>query len=300
MAQYSRQRAGGPRILGRATIIALGLGVVLLLALQSSPEVRRGLQSSRARMDDVSGRFMSLAPASTAMIVMGDRENREALKQLRLEKRSLERWRDSARAMSARMAEYERVLDIMDEPLADEVSARVIAEKDGPFAKTMLANVGAPRGVNEGDSVINANGLVGRIIRTGKTSSRILLLTDYNSRIPVMGRVSLDRALLVGDRKTGARLEFAETPDLIVEGEEWVTSGDDGLLPRGMTVGWAHQDDEGWRLDLAMQLAPVDFVRVIPPPGFSKPEDDPVEPDEEDTTPGEAVVETPSNASGTQ
>ena len=275
MAFNSRQRSGGPRILGRATIIALGLGVVFLLALQSSPEVRRGLQDSRARMDDVSGRFMAIAPSSRAMLVMGDRETRKSLERLRVEKRGLERWRDSARAMSARMAEYERLLDIMDEPLAEELSARVISEKNGPFANTMLANAGSKRGVDVGDSVINTNGLVGRVIRTGGSTSRILLLTDYNSRIPVMGRVSLDRALLVGDRKTGARLDFAETPDLIVEGEEWVTSGDDGLFPRGLTVGWAHRDEEGWRLDLAMQMAPVDFVRIIPPPEFPTPEEEP-------------------------
>lgn len=293
MAFYSRHRAGGPRILGRATIIALGLGVVFLLALQSSPEVRRGLQDSRARMDDVSGRFMSIAPSSRAMLVMGDKETREALEQARMEKRGLERWRDSARAMSARMAEYERLLDIMDEPLDEEVSARVIAEKDGPFANTMLANAGAKRGVDEGDSVINANGLVGRVIRSGASTSRILLLTDYNSRVPVMGRVSLDRALLVGDRKTGARLEFAETPDLIVEGEEWVTSGDDGLFPRGLTVGWAHRDEEGWRLDLALQLSPVDFVRIISPPEFLRPEE---EAQDADPDPADVSAETADEA----
>ena len=273
MALMSRNRRNGPRFLGRATIVAFGLGVVLLLAFQSSPEVRRGLQDSRARMDDISGRIMSITPPASAVLVFSDKETKEALRQLQHEKRSLERWRDSARAMSARMSEYERVLDILDEPLAEEVSARVVAEKDGPFARTALANAGEERGVDNGFSVVNANGLVGRVVRTGRSTSRILLLTDYNSRIPVMGRVSLDRALLVGDRKTGARLEFAETPDLIVEGEEWVTSGDDGLFPRGMTVGWAHRDAEGWRLDLAMQLSPLDFVRLVPSPTFESPDE---------------------------
>jgi hypothetical protein len=85
-----------------------------------------------------------------------------------------------------------------------------------------------------------------------------------------MGTLSGDRALLVGDSGSGAQLLEPETPDKIVAGEVWVTSGDDGKLPLGVRVGTARKDGATWRIDLAMESAPVDFVRLVPPPDFAR------------------------------
>jgi rod shape-determining protein MreC len=155
------------------------------------------------------------------------------------------------------------------------VTARVVAEESGPFGSSRIANAGAANGVREGFSAANENGLVGRVIRVGEYTSRILLVNDFDSRIPVLGSQSGDRALLVGDNVTGGHLEEAETPEQIVEGEVWVTSGDDGQMPLGVPVGRARRDKGVWRIDLAMNLGPVDFVRLSPPPDFAKPENAP-------------------------
>ena len=164
------------------------------------------------------------------------------------------------------------MLDLMAEPEGDSVTARIVAEVNGPFSHSKIANAGGNQGVQEGFAAVNEHGLVGRVVRTGQDTSRILLVNDYNSRIPVMGRVSLDRALLVGDQEFGARLEHAETPDKIVEGEEWVTSGDDGVFRRGITVGFARRDGEVWKVDLSMHRSGLGFVRLVPPPGYQTPE----------------------------
>ncbi len=93
------------------------------------------------------------------------------------------------------------------------MTARVVAEERGPFAATRIANAGSANGVREGFAAVNEYGLVGRVVRVGEYTSRILLVTDFNSRIPVMGSRSGDRALLVGDSASGARLLEPETPD---------------------------------------------------------------------------------------
>ena len=265
MAVYGRSRSSEPSVLGRVALITLVIGVIIALALQSSPEVRNGLQASRARMDDISSRIM-MRPTRAGAILLTDAQTRDRMIELEKEVASLERWRQAARTMSARMVEYERILNIIGEPQAAERTARVIAEENGPFTHTVLANSGARQGIRSGFAAVNAYGLVGRVLRTGQDTSRVLLLTDYNSRVPVMGRVSLDRALLIGDGDRGGRLQHAETPDLIVEGEEWVTSGDDGVFPRGITVGFAYDDGEDWRLDLAMRRAGLDYLRLLPQP----------------------------------
>jgi rod shape-determining protein MreC len=170
------------------------------------------------------------------------------------------------------MERYEKLLDLVGETQGQSVTARVVAEENGPFAASRIANAGAANGVREGFAAINEYGLVGRVVRVGEYTSRILMLTDFASRIPVMGTQSGDRALLVGDNGTSARLLEPETPDKIIPGEVWVTSGDDGKMPLGVRVGVARKDGEEWVLDLALQARPIDFVRLVPPPDFADPD----------------------------
>ncbi|ACT58184.1 rod shape-determining protein MreC [Hirschia baltica] len=275
MARHARHQVGAPRFAARAGIAGIAIALLGLLMVQSSSDVRRALQPARARMDGITSQLSSAANHHFAGYtwLFANKASKERIRELESQVHSLERWREASRTMSLRMVEYENMLDLMGEPQIGGVTARVIAETNGPFTHSRIANAGAVHGVFDGFAVVNEHGLLGRVVRTGHRTSRILLLTDYNSRIPVMGRTSLDRALLVGDKKVGARILHAETPDKIVEGEEWVTSGDDGLFERGLRVGFAHQDKEGWRLDLAMQRDAIDFVRILPPPSFVTPEE---------------------------
>ncbi len=270
--RYSQQQ---PRFAGRAVIAGIAVSLLGLLMIQSSTDVRKSLNDSRARMDDLTSQISETATKQVSGLtwIFASKASKARITELEAEVRALRQWRDTARAMSQRMVQYEEVLDLMGEPQIGGVTARIVAEHNGPFAQTRLANAGKVHGVSDGFAAVNQHGLIGRVVRAGNRTSRILLVTDYNSRIPVMGRTSLDRALLVGDKTTGARLMHAETPDLIVEGEEWITSGDDGLFERGMTVGFAHRDESGWRLDLAMDRSDVDFVRLVPPPNFVAPEE---------------------------
>jgi rod shape-determining protein MreC len=177
--------------------------------------------------------------------------------------------------MALRMQRYEELLDLIGETQGQAVTARVVAEENGPFAASKIANAGSSNGVREGFAAVNEYGLVGRVVRVGEYTSRILLLTDFASRIPVMGVKSGDRALLVGDNGASARLLEPETPDQIIPGEVWVTSGDDGKMPLGVRVGTARKVGDDWVIDLSMNAGPVDFVRLVPPPDFATPEDAP-------------------------
>jgi rod shape-determining protein MreC len=201
------------------------------------------------------------------------REDAARIADLEAQVRDLQRWKDLAETQALRMARYEKMLDLIGETQGQSVTARVVVEENGVFGATRIANAGAANGVRDGFAATNENGLVGRVIRVGEYTSRILMVNDSNSKIPVMGRQSGDRALLVGDSVSGGHLEEAETPDKIVEGEIWVTSGDDGQMPLGVRVGRARRDGQVWRIDLAMNDGPVDFVQLAPPPDFAKPED---------------------------
>jgi rod shape-determining protein MreC len=274
MAWYGRRRSGEPRVGARAVVVGLGLSMVAVLAIQTSSTVRTGIDVSRRSMD---GATANLAKFSSGVagwsIGFGrNKEDEVRIAELEAQVRDLQRWKDLAETMTLRMERYEKLLDLVGETQGQSVMARVVAEENGPFAATRIANAGAANGVREGYAAVNENGLVGRVVRVGEYTSRILLVTDFSSRIPVMGSQSGDRALLVGDSVSGARLMNPETPDKIIPGEVWVTSGDDGQMPLGVRVGRARKDGEEWRVDLTMHDGPVDFVRLAPPPDFADPD----------------------------
>ncbi len=274
MAWYGRRRSGEPRVGARAIVVGLGIAMIGVLAIQTSSTVRSGLDVSRRSMD---GATANLARFSSGILSWSfgfgrSEEDQARIVDLESEVRDLQRWKDLAETMTLRMERYEKLLGLVGETQGQVVMARVVAEENGPFAASRIANAGAANGVRDGFAAVNENGLVGRVIRVGEYTSRILLVTDFSSRIPVMGSQSGDRALLVGDGGSGAVLQEPETPDRIVEGEMWVTSGDDGQMPLGVRVGRARRTPEGWRIDLTMHEGAVDFVRLVPPPDFAPPE----------------------------
>lgn len=275
MAWYGHRRSGEPRPGARAVIVGLGLSMVGALAIQTSTAVRSGIDASRRSMDGTTANLATFASGMSGWSFFGlggSEEDKTRIAELEGQVRDLVRWKDLAESMALRMERYEKLLDLVGETQGQSVTARVVAEEAGPFAASRIANAGAANGVREGFAAVNENGLVGRVVRVGEYTSRILMLTDFASRIPVMGTRSGDRALLVGDNGTGARLIEPETPDKIVEGELWVTSGDDGKMPLGVRVGVARKVGEEWRLDLAIDAGRIDFVRLVPPPDFAAPE----------------------------
>jgi rod shape-determining protein MreC len=274
MAWYGNRRSGQPRPGARAVVVGLGISMVGALAIQTSSTVRSGIEASRKSMDGTTASLAGFASGLAGWSFGFGRspEDEARIAELENQVRDLHRWKDLAETMALRMERYEKLLDLVGETQGQSVTARVVAEENGPFAASRIANAGAANGVREGFAAINEYGLVGRVVRVGEYTSRILMLTDFASRIPVMGTQSGDRALLVGDNGTSARLLEPETPDKIIPGEVWVTSGDDGKMPLGVRVGTARKVGEEWVLDLALEARPIDFVRLVPPPDFADPD----------------------------
>lgn len=273
MAWYGNRRSGQPRPGARAIVVGLGISMVGALAIQTSSTVRSGIETSRKSMDGTTASLAGVASGLASWSFgFGSQEDEARIAELEARVRDLHRWKELAETMALRMERYEKLLDLVGETQGQSVTARVVAEENGPFAASRIANAGAANGVREGFAAINEYGLVGRVVRVGEYTSRILMLTDFASRIPVMGTQSGDRALLVGDNGASARLLEPETPDKIIPGEVWVTSGDDGKMPLGVRVGVARKVGEEWVLDLALQARPIDFVRLVPPPDFADPD----------------------------
>jgi len=174
-------------------------------------------------------------------------------------------WVELAERQRDQIEIYEAALNVETPEQRPLIRAWTVADSSGPFVHARLIGSGRNVGIANGYPVVNDYGLVGRIFETGRRSARILLLTDINSRIPVMADRSNARAIMVGDNSDYPRLDYVGRIPDIVEGDRIVTSGDDGVLPRGLPIGEAVPTrDGGWRIQLFSSQAPVDFVYVWP------------------------------------
>ena len=156
------------------------------------------------------------------------------------------------------------MLGVRTDPPIPMVTARVVTDSRGPFANARLANAGADAGVVVGYPVLSERGLVGRIVGVSRGASRVLLLTDVASRTPVMIDRSNARAILTGDGGPNPKLEYLRGRNPIREGDRVLTSGDGGVLPRGLPVGRAVKGLDGrWRVVLDADDSAIDWVRIL-------------------------------------
>ncbi len=107
----------------------------------------------------------------------------------------------------------------------------------GSFVRALLLNVGSERGVRKGQAAVSGDGLVGRVAEVGERSARVLLITDLNSRIPVVIQETRVRAILAGDNTNRPRLIYLSANSDLAEGQRVVTSGHGGAFPPGVPVG---------------------------------------------------------------
>jgi rod shape-determining protein MreC len=197
---------------------------------------------------------------------------------IREELAELSAWRDAALNLGEQVRRQQEILSLEMPAPRSRVTAWTVADSGGPFVRARLVGVGQEHGVEPGYPAVNVYGLVGRTVNVGRRSSRILLLTDLNSRVSVMADRSNARAMMVGDNSEFPRLDYVgRAPDLR-EGDRIVTSGDDNVLPRGLPVGDAVLGRDGvWRVALYADAAPLDLVWISPFSPVRAPEADPAE-----------------------
>ncbi len=202
-------------------------------------------------------------------------------KRLKLELNRLSDVEARSNALAIKLSRFETILNVdVSSGIPDrKIAARAVAENNGPFVRSTLINAGANKGIKKGYGVMTVDGLLGHVVRVGQNSSRVLRLEDLNSRVSVMTLRSQSRAILTGDNSSLPKLSF------VTEGSDWaggdvvITSGDDGVLPQGLPVGYVKADTVGdLRVHLYVNENHVDWVWVYPFDGIKAPEQDPVVP----------------------
>ena len=254
-------------------VVAIGVALALFITDHKRPDQtgRLGLwHRARAGFDVAAGpvsgvlatpiRWINDGASSVGDYFGAVSENR------RLKKRVAELQHLEAEAIALRNLNlrYEQLLKLRTEPPIPGVTARVVSDVRGPFSNARLIDAGSDMGIKAGNPAMTEQGVVGRVVGVTGSVSRLLLLTDPESRTPVLMDRTNARAVLTGDGGPNPRLEYIRGKDTVKNGDMILTSGDGGLYPRGLPVGVAQQDFTGvWRVRLYSDRSPIDFVRIL-------------------------------------
>src|SRR6266699_346331 len=145
---------------------------------------------------------------------------------------------------------------LRDRPGDRQFWRRLRADRDGER--------GTDQGLARGQAAVAGEGLVGRLTEVGSRAARVLLITDLNSRIPVVVEKSHANAMLAGDNSQRPRLFYVGQPDTIKIGDRILTSGEGGVFPPGLPVGMvAALEPGGARVEPYVELSQLGYVLIV-------------------------------------
>ena len=143
------------------------------------------------------------------------------------------------------------------------ISSRVMLEMKSPYLNSFILNSGNNRGIKNGMAVLNKENFIGRIVDVNFFSSRVLLISDLNSRIPVIIEPSGDHAILNGGGSDESTLKYLAKNNNIKDGDKVYTSGKGGIFSPGIPIGSAKLKNKNIFVSFFSDLDQITFVNIV-------------------------------------
>lgn len=228
------------------------------------------VEEVRARINDAFAPILEAVaePAETVRGYLDEARQflavHEENQRLSAENQRLLKWQTVARKVEAENAILRDLLNYETGPQASYKAARIISDDGGIYSESMLVYAGAREGVKNGQAVVIGEGLVGRIAGVAHRSARVLLLSDLNSRIPVMIESSRARGIMAGRNEEKPILTKLPPGTIVSPGDRVVTSGHGGAFPQGIPVGQISSvTDNAVEITLFVDSSRLEIVRII-------------------------------------
>lgn len=193
---------------------------------------------------------------------LGWRGLREENRQLRVEVLRLQREAEERREREMAYRRLADMLEYREETGYDMVVAAVIGHDATNLFRTVLINKGTRDGLERNQAVVTPGGAVGRIIRVYSTTARVLLLTDRSSGIDAVVQRTRDRGVVQGLGLPQLEMKYLSRQSTVAVGDAVVTSGMEGVFPKGVRIGTVKNVKKGGYL--------LQKVEVSPPEGLDK------------------------------
>ena len=176
----------------------------------------------------------------------------------------LMQWQAAAKDLEEQNRSLKRLLNVVSSQKRSYITARVVSDLGGPYVHSALIGGGSDNGIQKDQAVLNEAGLAGRVVDVGKTSARVLLLTDINSRVPVIAERAHEKGIATGAGNEFLNLSYLASSSAIEEGERLVTSGDGGIFPPGIPVGVVTSIEKGVvKVQPFVDPAKIEYVNIL-------------------------------------
>ena len=254
---------------GLSGVLLFGLVLLSLILLILGKSENRQLAQWRAKALDFTAPALELVTLPAGYIqrsvdrVRGFYDINRKISELQVENKRLRGIKWNLQRLERNNIKLKALLNSAKEPRLKFVSGRIISGNPGLFGQHMLLNVGQRNGVHSGFAVINAEGFIGRTIATGNRTSRILLVSDKSSRIPIsIGKQGV-RAVATGTGSMQPKIDFLQQNTRIFEGDFVFTSGHGGDLPKGLRIGVVKKRGDDYFVALSAAHEGTEYVSVL-------------------------------------
>jgi len=185
-------------------------------------------------------------------------------KDLKKENEELKNKRSKSDFLELENIQLRQLINEQVESESNLVSARVILDEQSPYLNSFVINIGANKNIKNGMAVLDGKNFIGRIVDVNYFSSRILLVTDLNSKIPVVSEPSGNHAILSGRGNNMPTLEYLSESHEINSGDKIYTSGKEGIFSPGITIGEVkiNKEKDKFEVKLYSELNEITFVNV--------------------------------------
>ena len=165
------------------------------------------------------------------------------------------------------VSENKKLKNIVDDYLveSDTIFAKVLSDKGSPFLKSIIVNKGSKHKINLGMVAMDGEYLIGKVVQVNYLSSRVLLLSDLNSKIPVTVEPNGTQSILSGTGKDHGVIQYYKKNDIIEDQSIIYTSGTGGLFKAGIPIGILNSNylNEQNKVEFFSDYSQLKFVKIF-------------------------------------
>jgi rod shape-determining protein MreC len=184
-----------------------------------------GVQLTSGWIQELQDSYMTLAAFKA--------ENDKLRKRIQTLEIERNKWLES----EATNRRLQQLLEFRSHLPAGSVTASIIANSASTWFQSCLLDKGSDDRVRKGMAVVTPLGAVGQVVSVTARSAKVLLITDPNSGVDVLVQRTRARGIVSGSLDNGPILKYVKRSEDIQVGDRLITSGLDGIFPKGMMVG---------------------------------------------------------------
>ena len=249
------------------SLLALIIASLVLLSLESINS--KSLNFVRSAIKDVIYRtsFIASIPGNTIgpmyTTIQEHFKIYEQYELIKLELQQLKNQQNQIAYLKTENDKLKKVIDDTDIYNHESITSKVLVDKESPFLKSVILNKGFNSGLKKGMPVLKGPYFVGRITEVNYLSSRVLLISDLNSKIPVLIEPMGYQAIMSGTGDDLALLDFLPKNHQLEVGNLVYTSGTGGIFFPGIPIGRIELIEEKFHVKFFSDLSQLYLINVI-------------------------------------